>query len=78
MAEELYVNKQIQDYQEMTIVCENDQVTGSLVKIGSQSFRSLGAHMEQSPTSATVGIDNQTKGSMILMVLHQVNVLVMI
>ncbi|KAH7691710.1 Myb/SANT-like domain-containing protein [Dioscorea alata] len=60
--EEIYINKPIQDYDEMAIVCGNDQATGSFARTGSQSSRSLGARMDQPPTSPVIDLDNQTQG----------------
>ncbi|KAH7658062.1 hypothetical protein IHE45_17G062000 [Dioscorea alata] len=60
--EEIYINKPIQDYDEIAIVCGNDQATGSFARTGSQSSRSLGARMDQPPTSPVIDLDNQTQG----------------
>ncbi|KAH7665753.1 Myb/SANT-like domain-containing protein [Dioscorea alata] len=60
--EEIYINKPIQDYDEMAIVCGNDQAMGSFARTGSQSSRSLGACMDQPPTSPVIDLDNQTQG----------------
>ncbi|KAH7655487.1 hypothetical protein IHE45_18G014000 [Dioscorea alata] len=60
--EEIYINKPIQDYDEMAIVCGSDQATGSFARTGSQSSRSLGARMDQPPTSPVIDLDNQTQG----------------
>lgn len=40
----------------------NDQATWSFGRIGSQSSRGLGAHMEQPPTSQIIDLDNHTQG----------------
>ena len=60
--EEIYINKPIQDYDEMAIVCGNDQATGSFARKGAQSSRSLGARMDQPPTSPVIDLDNQPQG----------------
>ncbi|KAJ0972135.1 hypothetical protein J5N97_020094 [Dioscorea zingiberensis] len=60
--EEIYINKSIQDYQEMAIVCGNDQATGSFARAASQSSRSLEAQMEAPPTSPIINLCNQTQG----------------
>ena len=57
--EEIYINKPIQDNEEMSIICKNDQGTGSFVRIDAQSSRSLGAHMEP---SLAINLDNKTFG----------------
>ena len=46
----------------MAIVCGNDQATESFARTGSQDSRSLGARMEQQPTSPIIDLDNQTQG----------------
>ncbi|XP_039133242.1 phosphoenolpyruvate carboxylase kinase 1-like [Dioscorea cayenensis subsp. rotundata] len=46
----------------MAIVCGNDQVTGPFARKGAQSSRSLGARMDQPPTSPVIDLDNQPQG----------------
>ncbi|KAH7675715.1 SH2 domain-containing protein [Dioscorea alata] len=60
--EEIYINRPIQDYKKMAIVCGNDQATGSFARSGTQSSGSLGAQMEPPPTSPVINLDNQTQG----------------
>lgn len=61
LEESIYINKPIQDYDEMSIVYGNDQANGSFVKTGSQSSRRLDASMKQQPTSLVIDLDNQTQ-----------------
>ncbi|XP_039144806.1 uncharacterized protein LOC120282119 [Dioscorea cayenensis subsp. rotundata] len=60
--EAVYINKPIEDYEEMAIVCGNDQATGSFARTGSQSSRSLGVRMEMPSTPPTLDSDDQPQG----------------
>ena len=60
LGEEIYINKPIQDYEEMIIVCGNDQTSGTFARTSAQSSNSLGAQMEPLLTSPIINLDNQT------------------
>ncbi|KAH7676986.1 Myb/SANT-like domain-containing protein [Dioscorea alata] len=61
-SEAVYINKSIEDYEEMAIVCGNDQATGSFARTGSQSSRSLGVRMEMPSTPPMLDSNEQPQG----------------